>query len=100
MVRPFAGRPTTPAGQAGKVAEWLKAPHSKCGVRATVPGVRIPPFPPRTPDTCLRTEDDARSARNRGDICVDSESAVGLKRACGANTAHRLDTVSAGPQHG
>src|SRR5579863_10225989 len=30
----------------GKVAERLKAPHSKCGVRATVPGVRIPPFPP------------------------------------------------------
>jgi hypothetical protein len=24
----------------------LKAPHSKCGVRATVPGVRIPPCPP------------------------------------------------------
>ena len=30
----------------GEVAEWLKAPHSKCGVRATVPGVRIPPSPP------------------------------------------------------
>ena len=30
----------------GEVAEWLKAPHSKCGVRATVSGVRIPPSPP------------------------------------------------------
>ena len=30
----------------GEVAEWLKAPHSKCGVRVTVPGVRIPPSPP------------------------------------------------------
>ena len=28
------------------MAEWLKAPHSKCGVRATVSGVRIPPSPP------------------------------------------------------
>ena len=30
----------------GEVAEWSIAPHSKCGVRATVPGVRIPPSPP------------------------------------------------------
>src|ERR1700733_3112786 len=30
----------------GQVVEWLKAPHSKCGVRATVPRVRIPPCPP------------------------------------------------------
>src|SRR5947209_8991782 len=30
----------------GEVAEWSKAPHSKCGVRATVPWVRIPPSPP------------------------------------------------------
>ena len=26
------------------MAEWLKAPHSKCGVRATVSGVRILPL--------------------------------------------------------
>jgi hypothetical protein len=30
------------------VAEWLKAPHSKCGIRVTVSGVRIPPSPPYT----------------------------------------------------
>jgi hypothetical protein len=37
-------RPTfTPCGE---VAEWSIAPHSKCGVRASVPGVRIPPSPP------------------------------------------------------
>jgi hypothetical protein len=29
----------------GEVAEWLNAPHSKCGIRATVSGVRIPPSP-------------------------------------------------------
>src|SRR3984957_487578 len=32
----------------GEVAEWSIAPHSKCGVRASVPGVRIPPSPPPT----------------------------------------------------
>ena len=26
--------------------EWLNGPHSKCGVLATVPGVRIPLSPP------------------------------------------------------
>ena len=30
----------------GEVAEWLKAPVLKTGVRETVPGVRIPPSPP------------------------------------------------------
>src|SRR6516165_10813940 len=30
----------------GEVAEWLNAPHSKCGIRAAVSGVRIPPSPP------------------------------------------------------
>jgi hypothetical protein len=33
-------------GGHGEVAEWLKAPHSKCGIRVTVSGVRIPPSPP------------------------------------------------------
>lgn len=37
----------------GEVAEWSIAPHSKCGVRATVPGVRIPPSPPCPPDQSL-----------------------------------------------
>src|SRR6516164_9335455 len=32
--------------RAGEVAEWLKAPHSKCGILARVSGVRIPPSPP------------------------------------------------------
>ena len=36
----------------GEVAERLKAPHSKCGIRVTVSWVRIPPSPPRaTPQT-------------------------------------------------
>ena len=38
LLRPFSG--------SGEVAEWLKAPHSKCGILARVSGVRIPPSPP------------------------------------------------------
>ena len=29
----------------GKLPEWSNGPHSKCGERVTVPGVRIPRFP-------------------------------------------------------
>ena len=34
------------SGGFGEVAEWLKAPHSKCGILARVSRVRIPPSPP------------------------------------------------------
>jgi hypothetical protein len=40
-------------GRHGEVAEWLKAPHSKCGIRATVSGVQIPPSPPFRLHNCL-----------------------------------------------
>lgn len=30
----------------GSVAEWLKAPHSKCGIGVTLSEVRILPLPP------------------------------------------------------
>src|SRR5580698_6941798 len=44
----LSAAPTIAQGQedAGEVAEWSNAPHSKCGIRATVSGVRIPPSPP------------------------------------------------------
>ena len=32
----------------GEMPEWSIGPHSKCGVRATVPGVRIPLSPQTT----------------------------------------------------
>src|SRR3984885_16052622 len=31
----------------GEVAEWSNAPHSKCGIGASLSGVRIPPSPPQ-----------------------------------------------------
>jgi hypothetical protein len=31
----------------GEVAEWSIAPHPKCGVHENVPGVQIPPSPPK-----------------------------------------------------
>ncbi len=33
----------------GEMPEWSIGPHSKCGVRVTVPGVRIPLSPLNTP---------------------------------------------------
>ncbi len=39
----------------GEVAEWSKAPHSKCGVWETVPRVRISPSPPTMNSTNLKT---------------------------------------------
>src|SRR6201989_381521 len=38
------GKP--PVMAPGEVAEWLNAPHSKCGIGASLSGVRIPPSPP------------------------------------------------------
>lgn len=37
----------------GEVAEWLNAPHSKCGIGASLSGVRIPPSPPFAADCPL-----------------------------------------------
>ena len=50
-----AGRKLDINHSAGEVAEWSIAPHSKCGVRATVPGVRIPPSPPRISNFYIMT---------------------------------------------
>ena len=36
---------TFAASKNGKMPEWSNGPHSKCGERVTVPGVRIPLFP-------------------------------------------------------
>jgi hypothetical protein len=46
VTTPHATRKCVVFRHIGEVAEWLKAPHSKCGIRATVSGVRIPPSPP------------------------------------------------------
>ncbi len=40
-----------PTNVTGEVAEWSKAPHSKCGILARVSWVRIPPSPPGCRDT-------------------------------------------------
>src|SRR5207253_142792 len=42
---PTEGR-IRPVMAPGEVAEWLNAPHSKCGIGASLSGVRIPPSPP------------------------------------------------------
>jgi hypothetical protein len=45
MYRALSG-PAPDGTTRGEVAEWSKAPHSKCGIRASVSWVRIPPSPP------------------------------------------------------
>ena len=44
---PTAGE--SPVVAPGEVAEWSNAPHSKCGIGASLSGVRIPPSPPYRP---------------------------------------------------
>ena len=41
----------------GEMPEWSIGPHSKCGVRATVPGVRIPLSPLNLKDK-MRSNND------------------------------------------
>lgn len=43
------------------MAEWSNALHSKCSVRVTVPGVRIPLFP-------LRTRNHKRKGRSLNEL--------------------------------
>ena len=45
--RPWAAWPRN--ASRGEMAERLKAPHSKCGIGATLSGVRIPLSPPLIP---------------------------------------------------
>src|SRR5438309_1969501 len=78
----------------GEVAEWLNAPHSKCGIRATVSGVRIPPSPPVPPETDFSVwqglGDDDRAGRLLAslflirvgaDIAPDRVDLLGVDRA-------------------
>src|SRR3954463_3487720 len=65
MTCPRRGAPLPAFGADGEVAEWSIVPHSKCGVRATVPWVRIPPSPPTTqlPETHWRRRSTDRRTR-------------------------------------
>ena len=68
----------------GAVSEWLKGPHWKCGVRVTVPRVRIPPAPIRI--GCPgRTESSdrgpCRKLARRNDFRACSPSEVASRRS-------------------
>ena len=74
----------------GEVAEWLKAPHSKCGILARVSGVRIPPSPPRNKLISIhktRFRNFVRSVRGFAQDCrpvSDRETASVAVLACSA----------------
>ena len=55
----------SPATEKGEMPEWSIGPHSKCGVRATVPGVRIPLSPLTKPDTTGQ-----KTAKSRQNLIV------------------------------
>lgn len=61
-----SGRKSSSRDRKGEVPEWSIGPHSKCGVRATVPGVRIPPSPPgKAPQGDNQTPNPASSTTCR-----------------------------------
>ena len=66
-------------GPRGEVAEWSNAPHSKCGLPATVTWVRIPPSPPATPSTSLWFQEPVASPRNRAVCALHSVIAASLR---------------------
>ncbi len=59
--------------------EWSNGPHSKCGVLATVPGVRIPPSPPSLAEAPrIRGEGELRTFKSH---TCRNESVWILRRA-------------------
>src|SRR5690606_3583610 len=77
-----APRYQVPSMPRGEVAEWLNAPHSKCGIRATVSGVRIPPSPPVLVDRAPRRDDQDHRRHEEGDARA---SAAGSEPATGGS---------------
>lgn len=58
----------------GEVAEWSNAPHSKCGIGASLSGVRIPPSPPETLRHRLQTFNLANVYRAFSDFAICTRS--------------------------
>src|SRR3954468_15718582 len=86
------------ARASGEVAERLNAPHSKCGIRATVSGVRIPPSPPVI---SLKSQEFSQS---RSDLQTTKQ--VSLSHPCHRETDCALYSqtwfplAGSGPAHG
>ena len=54
--------PASTGRHRGQVAEWLNAPHSKCGIPARVSGVQIPPCPPPAEKPIFRRTVDVQAS--------------------------------------
>ena len=87
--RPRSAGPLSqrPPDGSGEVAEWSKAPHSKCGVPGRVPWVRIPPSPPTL---SLHSERESIQPSS-GIVCAPSRSvlATSICRRPGMDARHR-----------
>lgn len=96
---PATRRATPPLRPRGEVAEWLNAPHSKCGIGASLSGVRIPPSPPVlaaqiVPDSLplsgrIRRTACGRAPRDQTDVRTSRASARAVD-AMGSNRSLML----------
>ena len=68
--------------------EWSIGPHSKCGVRATVPGVRIPLFPLRAVEILLFLFLLIRPANFAGCFVFDDHSCKLIYKGVPSNTSN------------
>ena len=68
--------------------EWSNGPHSKCGVRATVPGVRIPLCPLRAVEILLFLFLLIRPANFAGCFVFDDHSCKLIYKGVPSNTSN------------
>ena len=75
----------------------MKAPHSKCGVRATVPGVRISPHPPPYAFgfgwQAILMDCRTKAIRRRS-VSRSSSWSVGRRSLCGMSTSCASQTAT------
>ena len=76
--RTLAQPPSRETSGRGEVAEWLNVPDSKSGVRANVPGVRIPPSPPLfRPNAATATSSGGSGRKRRAPRSQANRGALG-----------------------
>ncbi len=88
--------PERSEGVKGRVAERLKAPDSKSGVRETVPWVQIPPLPMDLPAPITTYYRSSDYSATRASFCVVcGRPGQGLE-----NDRYKRDTVTGAKQRG
>src|SRR5207253_1062739 len=91
---PTEGR-IRPVMAPGEVAEWSNAPHSKCGIGASLSGVRIPPSPPALKSffPCKLSKPPANARSNNEDWTAAGQMAQKESQARNAGLSRRHDRL-------